>query len=239
MAPAGFAKSGLAASSDRPPPGRWRASGLRPTERSTGRRRGQRRQPLHRREWRRPGSQSLAWRHHQIGLPLGDGGPAAFAQLSAPQGVAVDSGGSLYIGENGAGRVRKVWPGGIITTVAGTGSYGFSGDGGAATDAQLSHLSGLALDSAHNLYIADYGNSRIRMVSFGGLITTIAGDGSNIPSYTGDGGLATAAQLNLPSGVAVGMDGNLYIAAAGDHRLRRVSAGGFIATVAGNGVVGY
>ena len=172
-------------------------------------------------------------------LPLGDGGPAAFAQLSAPQGVAVDSGGSLYIGENGAGRVRKVWPGGIITTVAGTGSYGFSGDGGAATEAQLSHLSGLALDSAHNLYIADYGNSRIRMVSFGGLITTIAGDGSNIPLYTGDGGLATAAQLNLPSGVAVDMDGNLYIADAGDHRVRRVSAGGFIATVAGNGVVGY
>ncbi len=157
----------------------------------------------------------------------GDGGPATSASLSGPKEVAVDSAGNLYIADGF--RVRKV-SGGTITTVAGNGVWGFSGDGGPATSASLDSPCGVAVDSAGNLYIADWGNSRIRKVS-GGTITTVAGNGN--PGFSGDGGPATSASLSGPTGVAVDSADNLYIADADNSRIRKVS-GGTITTVAGN-----
>jgi trimeric autotransporter adhesin len=137
----------------------------------------------------------------------GDGGPATAAQLGFPFGVAVDAEGSLYIADQSNSRIRKVSEG-TITTVAGTGTGGFTGDGGPATAAQLSYPRGVAVDAAGNLYIADDANLRIRKVS-GGTITTVAGNGSF--GFSGDGGAATAAQLFYPMGVAVDAAGNLYV----------------------------
>ena len=122
----------------------------------------------------------------------GDGGQATSAQLNRPRGVAIDAQGNVYVADENAHRVRKV-SGGIITTVAGTGTAGFSGDGGQATSAQLKGPTGVAVDAQGNLYIADYGNNRIRKVS-GGIISTVAGTGT--AGSTGDGGQATSAQLN-------------------------------------------
>jgi sugar lactone lactonase YvrE len=151
----------------------------------------------------------------------GDNGPATNAQLSYPYGVAVDAGGSLYIADQGNSRIRKV-SNGVITTVVGNGTEGSSGDNGPATSAQLYSPLGVAVDSAGNLYIADFSNSRIRKVS-NGVITTVAGNGTG--GYSGDNGPATGAQLYNPKGVAVDSAGNLYIADAGNNRIRRVSNG--------------
>jgi len=163
----------------------------------------------------------------------GDNGPATAAQLHWPEGVAVDSLGNLYIADTISYRVRKV-SNGVITTVAGNGIQGHSGDNGPATSAQLYYPSGVAVDSAGNLYIADYNNSRIRKVS-NGVISTVAGNGTW--GYSGDNGPATSAQLYYPRGVAVDSAGNLYIADA-SNRIRKVS-NGVITTVAGNGTQGY
>ena len=162
----------------------------------------------------------------------GDGGQATSAQLSNPSGVAVDAAGNLYIADSGNHRIRKVAANGIITTVAGNGSYGYSGDGGRATSAQLAAPWGVAVDAAGNLYIADTNNGVIRKVAASGIITTVAGNGSH--GYSGDGGPATSAQLNSPSGVAVDAAGNLYIADYGNYRIRKVATNGIITTVAGN-----
>jgi len=164
----------------------------------------------------------------------GEGGQATSAQLNYPLGVAVDAQGSLYIGDQVNNRVRKV-SGGTITTVAGTGTAGYSGDGGQATSAQLSIPLGVAVDAQGSLYIADYANSRIRKVS-GGIITTVAGTGT--AGYSGDGGQATSAQLKFPYSVAVDGQGSLYIADYGNQRVRKVS-GGVISTVAGTGTAGF
>jgi sugar lactone lactonase YvrE len=161
----------------------------------------------------------------------GDNGPATGATLS-PAGIAVDSAGNLYIADSN--RIRKISKG-AITTVAGNGTYGFSGDNGPATSAQLFNPRGVAVDAAGNLYIADTYNNRIRKVS-GGVITTVAGNGTsgsrddNIP--------ATSAQLNWPYGVAVDSAGNLYIANTYNNRVCKVS-GGMITTVAGNAIHGF
>ncbi|MEO8052551.1 MAG: hypothetical protein ABI833_19250 [Acidobacteriota bacterium] len=166
----------------------------------------------------------------------GDGGPAIAAQLSSPTGVAVDSAGNLYIADGD--RIRKV-SNGVIITVAGSGISGFSGDNGPATSAQLSSPSGVAVDSAGNLYIADTRNSRIRKVS-NGVITTVAGTGAGgfgSGGFSGDNGPAISAQLNFPSGVAVDAAGNLYIADTFNKRIRKVS-NGVITTIAGNGDYG-
>jgi uncharacterized protein (TIGR03437 family) len=162
----------------------------------------------------------------------GDGGPATSAELNYPSGVAVDSAGNLYIADYFNQRIRKV-SNGTITTVAGIATWGFSGDNGPATSAQLNYPNGVAVDSAGNLYIADTYNYRIRKVS-NGTIVTVAGGGSAL----GDGGPATSALLSLPYGVAADIFGNLYIADAGANRIRKVTDG-TISTVAGNGTLGF
>jgi len=164
----------------------------------------------------------------------GDNGPAASAQLNCPSGVAVDASGDLYIADWGNRRVRKVSKG-TITTVAGTGVDGDSGDGGPAVEAQLKNPSGVAVDSSGNLYIADINAARVRMV-YRGVITTVAGNGTY--GAQGDGGLAVNAQLSNPAGIAIDGEGNLYIADAANARIRKVSKG-VITTVAGNGTTGY
>jgi trimeric autotransporter adhesin len=167
----------------------------------------------------------------------GDGGPAVNAQLNDPRGVAVDNSGNLYIADTGNRVIRKVSAAGIITTIAGNGSFGYSGDGGPASDAQITSAIGIAVDAGGNLYIADIYNRRIRKVSAAGIITTIAGDG--LFGYSGDGGPAASAELGSPVGVALDASGNLYIADAGNYRIRKVSAAGIITTVAGNGSNNY
>ena len=172
----------------------------------------------------------------------GDGGAATAAGLNTPTGVAVDGGGNLFIADQYDHRVRRVAAStGLITTVAGTGTGGFSGDGGAATAAGLSYPSGVAVDGAGNLFIADQGNNRIRRVAAStGLITTVAGTDTDTVSFNGDGGAATAARLNSPSGVAVDGAGNLFIAEQSNNRIRRVAfSTGLITTVAGTGTKGF
>jgi trimeric autotransporter adhesin len=175
------------------------------------------------------------------GMPgfSGDGGAAAAAQLNDPQGVAVDGAGNLYIADSLNHRVRMVTPQGTITTVAGTGQPGFSGDSGPAVSAQLSDPSGLAVDSAGNLYMTDstvhdqivpvYTNQRIRKVDTNGVITTVAGNGQG--SYSGDGGPATSAALCFPQGVTVDAAGNLFILDSGNDVVRKVDTTGTISTV--------
>jgi sugar lactone lactonase YvrE len=167
----------------------------------------------------------------------GDGWPATSTQLDGPNGVAVDSAGNLFIVDTGNSRIRKVTPGGIISTVAGNGTKGFSGDGGPATSAELDYPSGAAVDSKGNLFIADEGNDYIRKVTPGGVISTVAGDGN--PGYSGDGGPATSAQLDDPSGIAVDSAGSIFIADEGNDRIGKVTPGGIISTVAGNGTKGF
>src|SRR5262249_35507775 len=150
-----------------------------------------------------------------------------------PTGVAVDAAGNFYIADQYNQRVRKVTVAtGIITTVAGSGTLGFLGDNGAGTAAQLNYPTGVAADAAGNVYIADQGNHRIRKVDAGsGVITTIAGNGT--ANVGGDGGPATAAQLNSPEGVGVDAAGNVYIADTNNNRVRKVTAAtGIISTLA-------
>ncbi|MDQ3900600.1 MAG: hypothetical protein M3319_09200 [Actinomycetota bacterium] len=167
----------------------------------------------------------------------GDGGPATSAHLQNPEGVAVDSSGTLYIADYGNHRVRQVARDGVITTVAGTGRHGYGGDGGPATAAPLHFPYGVAVDSAGTLYIAEFGNHRVRQVTPDGVITTVAGTGS--AGYGGDGGPATAAHLNRPCGVAVDDVGTLYIVDDYNDRVRQVTPDGVITTVAGTGSSGY
>jgi sugar lactone lactonase YvrE len=172
----------------------------------------------------------------------GDGGVATNAGLG-PSGMTVDSAGNLFIADQYNNRIRKVDTDGIITTVAGNGTRNFSGDGSAATNASLFAPSGVAVDSSGNLFIADFGNNRIREVGANGIITTVAGSGpygGTAPVFSGDGGPATNATLAVPNGVALDSSGNLFIADTGNGRIRKVSTNGIITTVAGNGsVLGY
>jgi uncharacterized protein (TIGR03437 family) len=166
----------------------------------------------------------------------GDGSAATKAQLNGPQGLAVDASGNVFIADTLNAKVRKVSASGVISTVAGNGTPGYGGDGSGAGSAQLNLPIGVAVDSSGNLYIADFGNSRVREVSASGVIRTVAGNGAN--GYSGDGGPAGNAQLNGPQGVAVDTAGNLYIADTENNLIREVT-GGLISTVAGNGIAGY
>ncbi|MFK8850843.1 RICIN domain-containing protein [Streptomyces sp. Ac-502] len=168
--------------------------------------------------------------------PGGDGGPATAAQLNFPRGVTVDKTGALYIADSDNHRVRKVTTDGKISTVAGTGTAGFSGDGGAATAARLDKPFGVAVDGTGALYVAEYTNHRVRKVTTDGKISTVAGNGS--AGFGGDGGPAVAAQLKNPYGVAVDGAGDLYIADSGNHRVRKITADGKISTIAGTATKG-
>ena len=167
---------------------------------------------------------------------VGDGGAATSAELAQPEGMAFDSSGNLYIADAADHRVRKVAPDGTISTIAGNGHPGFSGDGGPATVAQLDQPYDVAIDPAGNIYIADYGNQRVRRIGTDGNITTVAGGGQ---SGNGDGGPATSAMLLGPRNLALDAAGNLYISEFDGHRVREVSPAGVISTVAGTGIAGF
>jgi sugar lactone lactonase YvrE len=186
----------------------------------------------------------------------GDGGPASCAELAEPYGVAVDNAGNIFIADSMNAAVRKVDPKGIITTIAGKGvtagiataGSGFSGDGGPATNAELSSPEAITIDRAGDIFIADTYNLRIREVAavtaiqYGipmtaGNIYTVAGNGQGgfLGGYSGDGGPATSAELAQPYGVAVDTSGNIYIADQNNFRIRKVDSKGIITTVAGGG----
>ncbi len=155
---------------------------------------------------------------------FGDGGPAIAAVLNSPETVILDSNGDLYVADRDNHRIRKIdTTTGLISTVAGTGIAGYSGDNGPSNYSQLNSPHGLALDKMGNLYIADHDNHVIRKVDLNtGIIITVAGDGSN--GFGGDGGAAVSAQLSFPKGIVVDTDGNLFIADTGNHLIRRVDA---------------
>jgi sugar lactone lactonase YvrE len=163
----------------------------------------------------------------------GDGGPALSAKLFNPSGLAFESDGSLLVADSANSRIRKIAVGGTITTFAGNGVYGYSGDNGTATQASLSNPIGVSVDSLGNVYIVDSSNNVIRKVDPAGIIHTVAGN--HVSGFSGDGGPATAAQLNYPQGTVSDGMGNLYISDYGNFRIRKVDASGTITTYAGNG----
>ena len=169
---------------------------------------------------------------------LGDGLPATQASLSTPYDVAVGADGSLYIADYQHFRVRRVGPDGIITTVAGNGTQGTSGDGGLATQAKLDQVVGVTVGPYGSLYLTDRSSGRVRRVGLDGIITTVAGGGNPIGNI-GDGKLATTARLLSPYDVAFGSDGSFYIADGTNYRIRRVGTDGIITTVAGTGSAGF
>ncbi|MEO6884070.1 MAG: T9SS type A sorting domain-containing protein [Bacteroidia bacterium] len=167
----------------------------------------------------------------------GDGFAATSAEFNSPYGIAVDASGNVFIVDQFNNRIRKINTSGIISTIAGNGTAGYSGDGGVATAAQLSYPQEVAVDVAGNVYIADTQNNCIRKINSSGIISTIAGNG--IQGYSGDGGAATAAELNYPNGVAVDATGNVFISDGNNYRVRKINTSGTITTIAGNGTSGY
>ncbi len=169
----------------------------------------------------------------------GDGGPATAARLSGPSDVTGDAAGNLYVVDQNNQRVRRISSRGIITTVAGSGAFGYNGDAVLAVSAALASPTGVAVDNSGNVYIADRYNYRIRLVTPQGIISTVAGNGTYNPQgSSGDGGPATQAQLGVPTGVVVAPDGSLYVAEFGTHRVRKIRTNGIIITIAGNGNYG-
>ncbi len=173
------------------------------------------------------------------GTSFGDGGAATAAVLNSPYGVTLDKTGNLYICDNANRRVRKVSPAysGIITTIAGNGTAGYSGDGFEAIYAEINGVLDVAVDQKGNVYLADASNNRVRKVSTAGIITTYAGTGA--AGYNGDGIAATTAMLDMPIGIAVDDTGNVYIADKDNYRIRKIDTFGIITTVAGAGVSGF
>ena len=164
----------------------------------------------------------------------GDGGQALAATLNDPAAITFDASGNFYVVEFNSGVIRKIVPSGVISTFAGV--RRFSGDGGQASVATFYFPSGVAVDAAGNTYLCDLGNYRVRKITPSGIVSTIAGNG--IAGFAGDNGAATAASLNQPSGAAVDISGNVYIADTANHRVRKVTAAGIISTVAGTGTAG-
>lgn len=163
----------------------------------------------------------------------GDGGPATRARIYYPKGVALDRAGNLYISDTLNSVVRRVNPQGIISTFAGTGKPGFTGDGGPAAAADLNYPTGVTTDAEGNLYIADSINHAVRMVNTRGIITTLAGTG--VEGFSGDGGPAKSARMHTPYSVTVDAAGNIYIADIYNHRIRRINRNGVMETIAGTG----
>ena len=159
----------------------------------------------------------------------GDGGPATRAQFVEPAGLAFDRSGNLYVADLLDNRVRRIGTTGIITTLAGTGVAGFSGDSGLATSAQLDGPSSVAVDPAGGVYIADSKNNRIRRVAPDGTISTVAGTGT--AGYQGDGGPATSAQLTGPRDLMLNASGDLIIVDTGAGHVRRVTPDGKISSI--------
>jgi len=167
----------------------------------------------------------------------GDGGPATSAEFDSPYFACADPAGNVYIGDFNNYRIRKVNTSGIISTFAGTGVVGYTGDGGQANMAEINQPFGVAMSAAGNLLIADRGNSVIRSVAPSGIITTIAGTG--VAGFSGDGGLAINAKLEQPEGVCQAPDGNIFFFDDGNFRMRMINTCGIINTIAGNGTNGY
>ncbi len=167
----------------------------------------------------------------------GDGGAATSAQVNFPLGVLADVSGNVYISDSYNSRIRIVNGSGIISAFAGGGAT--TGDGGPATNALIGNPYKICFDVSGNIYVAEYSYNRVRKISTTGIITTVAGDGSISGGFFGDGGPATLAKLNGPSGVAVDASGNIYIADLGNSRIRMVNASGTISTIAGTGVNTY
>ena len=167
----------------------------------------------------------------------GDGGPATSASISYAYGIAVDAAGNRYIADTNNARLRKVTPGGVISTVAGNGVFADSGDGGLATAASFILVNRVAVDASGNLYLPDYSSARIRKVNPSGIISTVVGNG--VPGYSGDGGPATSANINGPIAIAIDRAGNLFFTDYNNSRVRKVNSAGVISTVAGNGTRGY
>jgi trimeric autotransporter adhesin len=164
-------------------------------------------------------------------------GYASSASLDAPRGLAVDSAGNVYIADSGNNRIRMVNTSGVISTVAGNGTAGYSGDSGPATSAEINNPYGVAVDQSGNLYIAERGGNRIRKVTTGGTITTVAGTGT-AGAPPSESGVAIDQPLNSPSGLAIESGGSLLIADTNNSRIRRLSTDGTIATVAGSRTAG-
>lgn len=173
----------------------------------------------------------------------GDGGPAVNAQFIRPMGITTDGAGNIYVGDQSAFNIRKISPSGIISTIAGRDTFGYTGDGGPAINAKISYTWSMATDNAGNLFICDGGgniyggNNCIRKIDAAGIITTVAGNG--VPGYSGDGGPATSAMLNQPTGIYIDQAGAMIIADAQNDRIRKVSPEGIISTICGTGVTGF
>jgi sugar lactone lactonase YvrE len=174
-----------------------------------------------------------------IGSPARCAAQATLVPLVLPSAIVFDAQGNLYFAETGNHAVREFSAAGVLSTIAGSGVQGFSGDNGPAVAAELDSPCGLAIDAAGNLYVADTHNQRVREIAAAtGIITTVAGTGK--AGYTGDGGAASAAQLDHPTAIAIDAAGDIYIADTGNHRVRRVAAAtGVIATIAGDGIEGF
>jgi hypothetical protein len=168
----------------------------------------------------------------------GDGGTATMAKISEPYACAFDAYGNYFFTEVEGNRVRKVTPLRIISTIAGSPSSGFSGDGGPATSATLNDPTGICIDALNNIYIVDKLNQRIRKIdAISGIITTIAGNG--IAGYGGDSVIADTTMLNAPQDICFDRFGNLYLLDDGNFRIRKINTSGIITTIAGNGIYGY
>lgn len=167
----------------------------------------------------------------------GDNGPAASALISNPQALALANDGSLYFSDSDNFRIRKISPNGIITTVAGTGVSGSTGNGGAATSANIHRATSIIPLATGGFIFSEYSFSVVRKVDASGMMSVVAG--GNGAGFSGDGGAATAAMLKFPSGLALASDGSLYISDSRNYRVRKVSPAGTISTVAGTGTNGY
>ena len=166
----------------------------------------------------------------------GDGFSATNATLNWPFGITLDTSGAIYIGDQAYSRIRKISNDGIISTIAGNGIYGNTGDGGSATAAEFEEIGNIMCDKSGNLYILDIQGSKIRKINGIGIINTIAGD--SIFGHTGDGGPASAAELAGPSGLAFDQQGNIYFSEAGRY-IRKINTYKIISTIGGCGVMGY